>query len=362
MHRGYVFMWRKAFDTGLHKNHKAWVLWTWILGHVTHKPHRQLVGRQMVDLEPGQMITGRLQLAVDLGMTEKQVRLALDLLVRLENITVKGAKTHSLVTVVNWAFYQDQTPEGANKRAKTGPRQGQDGATNKNKNTEEHKDITPPSPLSGGCAPGCDDPGHGEQPEAAAEPVPVPQQRPKREPKPKIYDPDFEAIWFSAHELMRRCGKKAAGASWEKARKASDYPGQENVLLALKAYRAEQEAKVDPKVCHLSVWLNQGRWDTGQDVDAHEAQSQAQRNAQREAAQRREEEAEERRKEADKAWVAAWEKLPEDVKERWREYVIERNSMLAQAKEKGHTVMLDIMARGAWRKHKEGQIKAQRAA
>ena len=76
MHRGYIKLWRKSQDSGLLQNPYAWTLWCHLLMKATHKPHKQLVGNQVVELEPGQVIIGRKALADQLGMTEKRSGLA----------------------------------------------------------------------------------------------------------------------------------------------------------------------------------------------------------------------------------------------------------------------------------------------
>ena len=59
MHRGYVKLWRKSLESGLLQNAEAWQLMTWCLLKATHKPHKQLVGSSIVELQPGQLIFGR---------------------------------------------------------------------------------------------------------------------------------------------------------------------------------------------------------------------------------------------------------------------------------------------------------------
>ena len=52
---------------------------------------------------------------------------------------------------------------------------------------------------------------------------------------------------------------------------AGRLPDQVTLIKALDRWRSEWEAQTDPFVAHLTTWLNNGRWDTGEDV----AQAQA---------------------------------------------------------------------------------------
>ncbi len=55
---------------------------------------------------PGQVITGRKELSAKLGLSEQQVRTAIDKLKSTGEITVISTNQYSIVTLVNWALYQ----------------------------------------------------------------------------------------------------------------------------------------------------------------------------------------------------------------------------------------------------------------
>jgi hypothetical protein len=119
-----------------------------------------LVGFQKVPLVPGQFIFGRKKAAAETGLSEKSVRTCLECLKTLENVTIKTASKYSILTVVNWDFYQENQTEGASKRASKGPARGQQRATDKHVKNEKNvknvknKDIdllTPVPPASPPC-------------------------------------------------------------------------------------------------------------------------------------------------------------------------------------------------------------------
>lgn len=139
MRRGYVKLWRKAFDSGLHQNHMAFTAWMWILAHAAHKPHRQVVGSSFVDLLPGQLVVGRKSLAATLKMSEQNIRTVLQLLEKCENLTIKSTNKFSVLTVVNWELYQGDDAETTNKVTSTQPAPNQHLTTIKNEKNEKHE-------------------------------------------------------------------------------------------------------------------------------------------------------------------------------------------------------------------------------
>lgn len=139
MHRGYVKLWRKSVDSGLIENCEAWAVWTYILLKASHKPHRQLVGSQIVNLSPGQLVVGRKALAERLNLTERKIRTCLDLLKKLQNVTIKTTNKYSVITVVNWSLYQGDDQQSDQQKANERPASDQQTTTNKNE--EEFKNV-----------------------------------------------------------------------------------------------------------------------------------------------------------------------------------------------------------------------------
>jgi hypothetical protein len=65
-----------------------------------------VVGRQEVELEPGQFIFGRKVAAEATGLSEQEVRTALDSLRKQQNLTIKTTNKFSIVSITNWETYQ----------------------------------------------------------------------------------------------------------------------------------------------------------------------------------------------------------------------------------------------------------------
>ena len=68
-----------------------------------------------VKIHPGQAVIGRRSLSNALGLSEQQVRTALEHLKSTNEITIKSTNKFSVVTVVNWDLYQCDGEESTNK-------------------------------------------------------------------------------------------------------------------------------------------------------------------------------------------------------------------------------------------------------
>lgn len=68
-----------------------------------------------ITLKPGQTIIGRRALAKKLGMSEQNVRTALNHLKSTNEITIKATNRFSVVTIVNWESYQFEDGELTNE-------------------------------------------------------------------------------------------------------------------------------------------------------------------------------------------------------------------------------------------------------
>lgn len=110
MERGYVKLWRKTLDSGLLQNATAWQVFGFLLLKASHKHTRILVGTSPVELEPGQVVTGRKTIAKECKLSEQNVRTALALLEKLEILTIKPTNKYSIVSFINWDNYQQERP------------------------------------------------------------------------------------------------------------------------------------------------------------------------------------------------------------------------------------------------------------
>ncbi|HYD92501.1 MAG TPA: hypothetical protein VEA37_13575 [Flavobacterium sp.] len=90
------------------QNEKLLKVWVWCLLKATHTEHEQAVGFQKVTLQPGQFVTGRYEAATELNMKPSTVWRYLNMLKVNNSVDIKSNTKFSVVTVVNWGFYQSE--------------------------------------------------------------------------------------------------------------------------------------------------------------------------------------------------------------------------------------------------------------
>ncbi|MCK6203957.1 conserved phage C-terminal domain-containing protein [Bacillus infantis] len=125
-------------------------LWMYCLMKASHKEHDQLVGNQMVKLERGQFVTGRKVLAEELNkgvkpdqqLSEKSWARYLKNLEKWQMLSINVTNKFSVVTVVNYGFYQDTASESDQQTdqqlTSSCPTSDQQLTTNKNVNNAKN--------------------------------------------------------------------------------------------------------------------------------------------------------------------------------------------------------------------------------
>lgn len=109
------------------------------------------------EVKRGQHITSIDKLSDALDLSPKQIRTAMDKLKRTGEVAIKGTNKYTLVTIVNYSFYQkndvsDGEQDGEQKASK-GQTKGKQRATNNNENNENNENnknkkssrFTPPT-------------------------------------------------------------------------------------------------------------------------------------------------------------------------------------------------------------------------
>lgn len=139
-------------DNPIYSNAFMLKLWIHCLMKATHKEHNQLVGNQMVKLEPGQFVTGRNALADEFnkGAKKDEVISPITLWRWLKNfeewqmLNIKTTTKYSIVTVVNWCEHQ-QHEQQANSKRTTNEQQVNTNNNVNNVNKENKEDDKGPS-------------------------------------------------------------------------------------------------------------------------------------------------------------------------------------------------------------------------
>lgn len=106
MKENWIKLHRKLTDSAVFSDANCLKAWIYILCNVAYRDHDTIYRGEVVHLQAGQMITGRKILANELDISEKQTYKLLKTLEKLGNISIKADNRFSLITVVNWGFYQ----------------------------------------------------------------------------------------------------------------------------------------------------------------------------------------------------------------------------------------------------------------
>jgi hypothetical protein len=95
--------------------HRKMLEWEWyndipckvLFLHIILKANFKDTKWRGITIKRGQLVTGRLALAEQTGLTERQIRTALNKLKTTSNLTIKTTNKYSIITITNYEKYQD---------------------------------------------------------------------------------------------------------------------------------------------------------------------------------------------------------------------------------------------------------------
>lgn len=116
MNEGWVKLHRAVCESAVFEDAEILRLWIYILVNAAHKDHDTVYQGKIVHIKKGEFVTGRKILAREFKLSESKIYRMLTALAELGNIEIKSNNKYSVVTVVNWAKYQDDSEKLNNKR------------------------------------------------------------------------------------------------------------------------------------------------------------------------------------------------------------------------------------------------------
>ena len=139
---GYVKLFRKMVEWEWYADPNTKAVFLHLLLTANYKRTRY----RGITLKPGQTIIGRRALAKKLGMSEQNVRTAINHLKSTNEITIKVTNRFSVVTIVKWELYQVDDGKVTNKPTKK-PHNDQPTTnhTIRNKESKKYRGSTPKS-------------------------------------------------------------------------------------------------------------------------------------------------------------------------------------------------------------------------
>lgn len=111
MKQGWIKLHRKLTDSSVFDNPKLLKTWIWCLCKASHTEHEVIVGKHFIKLQPGQFVFGRLKAADVLKMNDRTVYDYMKMLEKMEMLRIDSTNKYSVVTIENWAFYQEGEDE-----------------------------------------------------------------------------------------------------------------------------------------------------------------------------------------------------------------------------------------------------------
>lgn len=112
MHRGFI------------KLHRKMLQWEWkdrpltlaLFIHLLMSANFKDTTWQGISISAGQVVVGRKKLSIETGLSEQQVRTALERLKTTNEITIKTTNKYSIISITNWNLYQDSNQQIPNKQ------------------------------------------------------------------------------------------------------------------------------------------------------------------------------------------------------------------------------------------------------
>jgi hypothetical protein len=129
---------RKLLTSAISSKPEYLAVWVHLLLSASYKPGEILVGHQVVRLQAGQLVFGRLKFSQQIGVSEHTLRMALKTLETLQQITIKSHSKFSVISITNWDKYQTDSPANHQQSTSNQP------ATHHNKEVQEIQELKPP--------------------------------------------------------------------------------------------------------------------------------------------------------------------------------------------------------------------------
>ena len=108
---GYIKLYKKFKNWAFYKDHNTKILFIHLLLSANYKANKW----QKMTIKPGQILTSVNTLSNETGLSVQQIRTALKKLKDNNEITSKATNKNTLVTLCNWAFYQNCEQQATNK-------------------------------------------------------------------------------------------------------------------------------------------------------------------------------------------------------------------------------------------------------
>jgi DNA-binding MarR family transcriptional regulator len=107
MNRGYLKLHRKISESSFFKNSTLVHLWIHLLIEATHQDYKIMFNGDEINLEAGQLFTGRKSIAAKTGIHESKIQRMLKKFEKFGMIEQECSNHNRVITICNWEDYQD---------------------------------------------------------------------------------------------------------------------------------------------------------------------------------------------------------------------------------------------------------------
>lgn len=112
--RGYIKLYRSLLDNPvICKDSERMAIWIYLLLNATHAGQRVVFNGQKIELQPGQMITGRKAISKALNIDEYKIQRVLKCFESEQQIAQQTSPRNRIVSVLNWQQYQETAQPNA---------------------------------------------------------------------------------------------------------------------------------------------------------------------------------------------------------------------------------------------------------
>ena len=107
MSDGFIKLHRRLIDWEWFKSPETYLLFTYLLLSANYKKSKW----RGIEIQKGQIVTGRRQLSEKTGLSEQKIRTCLQRLISTKELTIKTTNRFSIVTICNYNKYQNENNE-----------------------------------------------------------------------------------------------------------------------------------------------------------------------------------------------------------------------------------------------------------
>lgn len=143
MDNGWIKLHRKILYNPIAKNGLYAWLWIVLLLKAGHREDKFMWNGGILDLKPGQFITGRKKLSIETGISQTTIERILEFLESQQQIGQQKTNKYRLITILNWEDYQLED----NKRTTNGQQTDTIKKYKKIKKNTSETEVSPGIPL-----------------------------------------------------------------------------------------------------------------------------------------------------------------------------------------------------------------------